>query len=363
MRDLEATMFLFKMNQTVAVAIVCAVLMPVWVSARAEDEKTQVQSLDKSQADLEARLADARARLEAAAREVAELSGQLTGPIMQDFMIAGAPGMHRAMLGINLGDQASKDGVRVESVTPGGPASDAGLRAGDVIVNVDGMSLRSKDKPSSAALVEHMRDVKVGDKVKVEYLREGKSHTAEITTEAYGPGRFVMNGMPDRFFTMRVPGPMEPAPGIPALPPVPPVPFTMAFPAANVLDMQLVAMTPKLGKYFGTEKGVLVVHAPRESQLKLEDGDVILDIDGRVPQNGAHAFRILSSYQPGEKLNINVLRDRKQTKLALTIPERGPVTGPRGAGAVWYEAEPAERAVKPLKGVVVAPEPESDGPT
>ena len=125
---------------------------------------------EKSQPDIEAQLADARARLEAAAREVAELSGQLTGPIMQDYMVAGVAGMHsRAMLGINLGDErdANKEGVRVQSVTPGGPASDAGLRAGDVIVGIDGKNLRNKDK-SAAALVEHMRTVKIGDKVKVD---------------------------------------------------------------------------------------------------------------------------------------------------------------------------------------------------
>ena len=59
----------------------------------------------RARPDIEAQLADARARLEAAAREVAELSGQLTGPIMQDYMIAGVAGMpSRAMLGINLGD-------------------------------------------------------------------------------------------------------------------------------------------------------------------------------------------------------------------------------------------------------------------
>ncbi|HKE45503.1 MAG TPA: PDZ domain-containing protein [Steroidobacteraceae bacterium] len=353
-------MLLFKRVRALRFAIVCAALLPLWTPAQAAEEK----SPGKSQADIEAQLAAARTRLEAAAREVAELSGQLTGPIMQDFMIAGAAGMpQRAMLGINLGDQASTDGVRVQSVTPGGPASDAGLRAGDVLVSADGVNLRSKDKPSSAVLVEHMHNVKAGDKVKVEYLRDGKSHSAEITTEAFGPGRLVMGGMPDRFFTMRVPGPMEAVTGVPA---VPGVPFTMAFPGANVLDMELVAMTPKLGKYFGTDKGVLVVRAPGDADLKLEDGDVILDIDGRVPQNGAHALRILSSYQPGEKLNINVLRDRKQTKLAVTVPTHDHEHMPGGAGAMWYGPGPM---TKPFQGVQapplppLPPLPDSDGPT
>ena len=315
---------------------------------------------EKSQPDIEAQLADARARLEAAAREVAELSGQLTGPIMQDYMVAGVAGVHsRAMLGINLGDErdANKEGVRVQSVTPGGPASDAGLRAGDVIVGIDGKNLRNKDK-SAAALVEHMRTVRIGDKVKVDFVRDGKTNSAEITTEAFGAGPFMMGTPADRVFMMRTPGPFG------AVPPMPPTPFTMAFPAANVLDMELVAMTPKLGKYFGTDKGVLVVRAPGDSELKLEDGDVILDIDGRTPQNGAHALRILGSYQPGEKVAINVLRDRKPVKLAVTVSDRGPMTIHGGGNAMWFNAPVPPPDVKPFPGAPkpVLP-PQSEGPT
>ena len=86
--------------------------------------------------------------------------------------------------------------------------------------------------------------------------------------------------------------------------------------------MELVTLTPKLGRYFGTDKGVLVVRPPRSGDLKLEDGDVIVDIDGRKPENGGHALRILRSYQPGEKVTLNVLRDRKPVKLAVAVPAR-----------------------------------------
>jgi membrane-associated protease RseP (regulator of RpoE activity) len=345
-------MFLHKRTHVFRRALLVLALLP-GLALAADDDK------EKGQADIEAQLADARARLEAAAREVAELSGQLTGPIMQDYMIAGVAGMHsRAMLGINLGDdRQAKEGVPVQSVTPGGPASDAGLRAGDVIIGVDGKNLRSKDKSSAAALVEHMRTVKVGDKVKVEYLRDGKTNSAEITTEPFGFGRMAMGGPPDRVFMMRAPGLLG------AVPAVPPTPFTMAFPAANVLDMELVAMTPKLGKYFGTDKGVLVVRAPGDSELKLEDGDVILDIDGRTPQNGAHALRILGSYQPGEKVAINVLRDRKRVKLSVTVSEHGPMTMHSG-NAMWFNAPVPPPEVQPFPGAPkpVSP-PQSEGPT
>ena len=78
--------------------------------------------------------------------------------------------------------------------------------------------------------------------------------------------------------------------------------------------------------------------APTYDFLKLQDGDVILSIDGRVPENGSHATRILHSYQPGEKIHLKIMRQRKALELEATLPERhhigpGPNGAPGGPGA------------------------------
>lgn len=80
-------------------------------------------------------------------------------------------------------------------------------------------------------------------------------------------------------------------------------------------------MTPKLGQYFGTEQGLLVVRAPDDSRLKLEESNVILDIDGRPPTNASRALRIPGSYPPGERLKLNVLRAKKKMTFDVTVPE------------------------------------------
>ena len=85
-------------------------------------------------------------------------------------------------------------------------------------------------------------------------------------------------------------------------------------------DMELATLSPRLGNYFGTDKGVLVVRAPAEGALKLQDGDVILSIDGREPTSGQHATRILTSYQPGEKIELRIIRERKHLDIATTMP-------------------------------------------
>ena len=70
-------------------------------------------------------------------------------------------------------------GLFVEAVTPGGPAEAAGLRAGDVVVEVDGEPVRSAD-----ALVVKTLTMRAGDVVRLTYERHGSSHTTELKLSA-----------------------------------------------------------------------------------------------------------------------------------------------------------------------------------
>ena len=83
----------------------------------------------------------------------------------------------------------------------------------------------------------------------------------------------------------------------------------------------MVRLTERLGKYFGTDKGLLVVRAPDDKTLKLEDGDVIQSIDGREPKSVSHAMRILGSYQSGEALELQIMRDKRRQTLKIEMPD------------------------------------------
>ena len=85
--------------------------------------------------------------------------------------------------------------------------------------------------------------------------------------------------------------------------------------------MYLQRLTERLGKYFGTDKGLLVVRAPEDESLKLEDGDVIQSIDGRDPKSVSHAMRILGSYQSGEELQLQIMRDKRRQTLKIQMPD------------------------------------------
>jgi hypothetical protein len=266
---------------------------------------------DGKNKDLDAKLADAQARLEKAAREVAELSNEIGGPLMDKFMVFNGEGPSRAIIGVQLDPGSSKDGARIQEVSPGGPAAEAGLHVGDVITAINGTDVKG-DSPARQVL-HLMHEVAPESKVKVRVTREGKSHDFVVTARRGAA-----------FFGMQHP----------MMPPVPPVPpgfsvgggpttfgtFGPILIHGQLGDMELATLTPQLGRYFGTDKGVLVVRAPKD--FKLEDGDVILAIDGREPSSGSHATRILSSYQSGEKITIKVMRQQKTVNVETTLPEQ-----------------------------------------
>lgn len=95
---------------------------------------------------------------------------------------------------------------------------------------------------------------------------------------------------------------------------------------ARAGTMELTTLTPQLGRYFGTDHGILVVRAPTHGVLKLQDGDVILSIGGRTPTSSSQAVRILTSYDPGEQIKLVILREhhRLDVTTTMTVPPAAP---------------------------------------
>lgn len=276
------------------------------VGTRAAENEERTRAIEVQMREAEERLAEAAAR-------VAELSTSRLPYIARRMQ-----GTHPVM-GITIGGDDAEgpvEGVGISGVTPGSAASEAGLRSGDVITAINGESFSADDaEEASRKLLDFMSAVEEGDTLDVEYLRNGRTASAEVRPRT----------MPNQAFAFRSPERHAFAvpPGAPGAHTAPDAPGFFSFFAGSGSwgDMEMVSLTEDLGRYFGTEEGLLIVRAPEDENLKLRDGDVIQRIDGREPTSVSHAMRILGSYQSGETLEIEIMRDKRRQTLEVEMPD------------------------------------------
>lgn len=245
-------------------------------------------------------------------------------------------GSERPRLGVVVSTEASPAtdsiGATLQAVTPDGPADDAGLRAGDVILRFNGERLvASGDRTPGDRLLELARNVKEGDSVRVQYRRGKETKSAVIVPRKLSDFGYAYSfTLPDSAMKraeIEIQRAQEPLlrlqegrlGGV----------LTVGF-GDRWSEMELTTLNADLGSYFGTTEGLLVVRAPRDSLLGLKSGDVILRIGGRVPTSPSHAMRIFRSYEPGDQIRIDIMRDKKKMELTATVPERE-------RGALWEE--------------------------
>lgn len=245
----------------------------------------------------------------------------------------------RPRVGITLDPAQAPDmdaqGARVEGLLEGGPADEAGLRAGDVVVSFDGHELlRALDPEVEEGfdldqsvpvqrLLALARRLEPGQDVEVTYLRDGDRRTA--TLEARNLGRWGVRAfaLPDmqelgrRFDVRRLESPgarvfvsgdgrfdrcPEPVEGSDRR-------ASLAFGDSCPGGLRLVALNPGLGDYFGTDEGVLVTDVHPDSHLGLRPGDVIQRIGARDADTPDRVERILRSYEEDETIPFHIVRD------------------------------------------------------
>lgn len=213
--------------------------------------------------------------------------------------------MNRARIGVELGGTAEADGrtgVRLRDVQEGGPAARAGIRAGDILLSLNGTELG--DDPTDR-LLTLLRDIEPGDTVTLGFSRDGSRETAQVVTDrAEGLSIFGPGARPRAWNFPRADR-MRPA---------------VIAPEARVRlrqllgdGLELVDMNEGLGEYLGISEGVLVASADDGSALGLRAGDVILSIGGRAVQDPGHARAIVASYRPDETITFEIMRERRRT--------------------------------------------------
>ena len=240
-----------------------------------------------------------------------------------DYRLAGA-GRHMR-LGLILGPAGWKQadqheaGALVMAVTPGSPAEEAGVMAGDVVTGFNGDSLVDDDldprvasRRATRSLIERSRDLEDGERVVLEIARDGSAKSIVLVAREFEIDPVIVGQLED----LKLPDGSHMAWAFPKL-----GARSWFFPRAW-LEMELVALNPELGEYFGADRGVLVVKGPAgDDSLGLKSGDVIVRIGDREVRSPEHAMRILRSYEPEEELVLQIVRHKRSQTLTGTVPK------------------------------------------
>lgn len=298
--------------------------------------------------------------------------------------------VRRARLGVELdgeqGEQMDRQGVRIEGVTGGSPAEEAGLRAGDVLVSVAGRHLLNPlpDESREAALDEDRSlpvqrllvlagDLEPEEPVEVRYLRDGRERTTTVVPEEPAFGalarvapriRILADSMRMRGDSLRIRGDRlrallrdegdlrqrevrahrhedltrqyrararehqararEMAERMRGE-----AVRLRALSSARstrlgwAFGLELVELNPDLADYFDVDEGVLVADVAEGSELGLRPGDVIVAVGERAVEDVSDVRRILSSFEPEEELRFRIVRRGDERTVTGHLDRRG----------------------------------------
>jgi serine protease Do len=200
----------------------------------------------------------------------------------------------RGYLGMRIGD-VTEDlreafdlpearGALVQSVDAGKPADKAGIRHGDVIVEIDGKPIRNNRE-----LIDHISYLPVGTEVKIVVMRGGKRETLTARTAE----RPSDSGEEDE----------EEA---------------SAEPVRDKLGMSVQNITPELRRMYNHTdevRGVIITDVKNVSpagEANLNEGDVISEVQGQRVTN-VNDFRSA----------VDKIRSGQKVRMYVVTPQRG----------------------------------------
>ena len=214
-------------------------------------------------------------------------------------------------------------GVLVSGVEEDGPADEAGLRDGDVVVSFNGDAVATPDE-----LRSKVRAAEPGSQAKLGIVRDGKKETIELTLGERSDFRYSFRGMgePEMARAFAVFG--GPRLGI----------------RAEELE------SDDMASYFGVKPGagLLVLGVDEGSAAEkagLKAGDVVQTIDGEKVSSVGDIRDACHEMEAGDEFTIGVLRHGKTQELKATMEESSPAWAFNGDGEHWRGWRHAPRAL------------------
>jgi serine protease Do len=239
-----------------------------------------------------------------------------------------------SMIGVRLSDVTAEsaktlklskvEGAVVESVNPNSPASIAGVREKDVIIQFDGERVRS-----ASHLTRLVAETPAGREVMFSVMRDGKRTDLRIAPAALESGWFdprfggVINS--DEIREQVENATRDIGRSLPDIMPevMDGVRGGIAGPNRARLGVTVQPVSGELAAYFGVKSGVLVANVSPDSpaaKAGLKAGDVITAVNGKAITTPRELVTALPAAAASQDVTLTLVRDKKEMTVKATLP-------------------------------------------
>jgi serine protease Do len=225
-------------------------------------------------------------------------------------------------------------GAEITSVAEDSPASKAGLKEGDVVLEFNGQQVEGGEQ-----LSRMIRETPVGRQVRIGVWRNGSMQTLTPTIEARKGMTFDGNS-----WVMPMPNVRIPDIVIPPMPPMDvPYNFTMSYnsPMLGIVGESLERQD-QFADFLGVKSGVLVKSISQNSAAEkagLKVGDVIVKVEDTQVSSTRDITNALRGMRGKKSVTVTVVRNKHEMQLMVTIETAS--YGPAGVRAgAWFGTRP-----------------------
>jgi serine protease Do len=199
-----------------------------------------------------------------------------------------------AFVGIYITETETGEGAKVDDVVPDGPAAKAGIKKGDIIIELEGKKI-----PDEEFLLNEIAKTKPWQKVNFKIKRKGK--TIQITVETTSRPQSAAEATPAGLINK--------------------IEQTLRG-EKNYLGIKTCDIVPGLDEYFYVEAGALIIEVTANNlaeKLSLKPGDVIVGIDETNIPDSRALKNIMKKKQVGTTITIKLIRHKKAVTVKGTI--------------------------------------------
>lgn len=291
------------------------------------------------------------------------ISVELVNRLFQEIKNKGK--VEHGWLGVSIAEDREGK-VVITYVEEKSPAELAKLQEGDRIIKIEGKEVKSSDQ-----LVSEIRSRRPGQDINLTIERNGKLKEVKVKLGALPEEEAF------RELELRFPDIFRGKPAMPRLPQMPGLPeiekFEFGVESYRFIGVYLEQLNPELSKYFGVPEGRgllvsrIIPGSPAE-KAGLRVGDVIIGADGKRVETLEALTDLIQEKKKGDKISLEVIRDKKKIKIEVEIAEEERPSWPRvekfskeirenqrdfwEAMKIWQEEMVKKRTEEKLKSLI-----------